>query len=118
VRRDQRTGNGRGHKRARHRAAAEFGEYDGKLEDAEALSANGFGQVHALQALFGSGLPIRWRIDDRCFQRGVQYLGRRDPRHQGPHRVSQVLMLRSDRDRHWSPSLVFPRANFGSIRSL
>ena len=108
VRRDQRTGDRRRHERAGYRAVAELGEHHGELENPETLPANGFGQVHALQALFGRGLPKRRRVFDRCFQRGVQHLGWRHPRHQGPHRIGQVLMLRSDCDRHWSPSLVFP----------
>ena len=62
VRGDQRTGDRRRHERAGHRAVAELGQHDGQLENAETLPANGFGQVHALQALFGRGLPIRRRV--------------------------------------------------------
>ena len=95
VRGDQRAGDRRRHERAGHRAVAELGEHDGQLEDAEALSANGFGQMHALQALIGRGLPVRRRVVDRCLQRLVQHLRRRHPRHQRSHRIGQVLMLRS-----------------------
>jgi len=55
VCRDQRTGDGRRHERARHGAVAELGEDDGELEDAETLTANGFGQVDALQAWSAAG---------------------------------------------------------------
>ena len=100
VRGDQRAGDRRRDERAGHRAVAELGEHDGELEDAETLSANGFGQVHALQALLGGGLPVRRRVGDGRLQRLVQNLRRRHPRHQGPDRIGQVVVLRSDRDGH------------------
>ena len=100
VGRDQRAGDRRRNERAWHRAVAELGQHDRQLEDAEALSTNGFRQVHALQALLGRGLPVRRRVRDRGFEGFVQDLRRRHPRHQGPHRIGQVVVLRSDRDGH------------------
>ena len=97
---DQRAGDRRRDERARHRAVAELGEDDRQLEDAESLSANGFRQVHALQALLGRGLPVRRRVRDRRLERLVQHVRRRHARHQGPDRIGQVVVLRSDRDGH------------------
>ena len=102
---DQRAGDRRRDERAGHRAVAELGDDDSQLEDAEALSANGFRQVHALQTLLGRGLPVRRRVRDRGFEGFVQHLRRRHPRHQGPHRIGQVIVLRSDRDGHSCTSL-------------
>ena len=62
MRRDKRTGDRRRHKRSGHCPVAELGEDDGQLENAETLSANGFGEVYALQALLGGGLPVRRRV--------------------------------------------------------
>ena len=83
-----------------HRAVAELGDDDRQLEDAEPLSANGFRQMHTLQALLGRGLPVRRRVRNRGLQRLVQHLGRRDPRHQGPDGIGQVVVLSRDRDGH------------------
>ena len=73
VRGDQRAGDRRRNERARHRAVAELGDDDRQLEDAEALSANGFRKMHALQTLLGGGLPVRRRVGDRGFQGFVQH---------------------------------------------
>ena len=100
VGRDQRAGDRRRDERAGHRAVAELGQHDGQFENAEALSANGFRKVHALQTLLGRGLPVRRRVRDGGFEGFVQDLRRRHPRHQGPHRIGQVVVLRSDRDGH------------------
>ena len=97
---DKRACDRRRNERARHRAVAELGQDDSQFEDAEALSTNGFRQVHALQALIGRGLPEWWRVRDRSFEGFVQHLRWRHPRHQGPYRIGQVVVLRSDRDRH------------------
>jgi hypothetical protein len=94
VRRYQRAGDGRGDERARHRAVAELGDDDRKLEDAESLSADRFGEVHPLQTLFGRGLPVGRRVRDRCLEGLVQNVGRRNTRHQGPNRIGQVVVLR------------------------
>ena len=100
VRGDQRAGNRGRNERPGHCAVPEFGEDNCQFENAEPLSANGFGQVHALQTLLGGGLPIRRRVGNGSFQRLVQDLGRRHPRHQGSHRIGEVVVLGSDRDRH------------------
>jgi hypothetical protein len=71
-------------KRARHRAVAELGDDNRQFEDAEALSANGFREVHALHALFGGGLPVGRGIGDRGLEGFVQNLRRRHPRREGP----------------------------------
>ncbi len=64
MRGDQRAGNHRRHERPRHRTVAELGQHDGQLENAETLSADGFGQMQTLQPLFGRRLPVsRWVFD-------------------------------------------------------
>ena len=97
---DQRAGDRRRDERAGHRAVAELGEHDRQLEDAEALAADVLGQVQALQTLLGGGLPVGRRVRDRGLERFVQHLRRRDPRHQGPHRIGEVVVLGNDRDGH------------------
>ena len=100
VRGDQRRGDGRRNERAGYRAVAELGDDDGEFEDAESLSANGFGEMDALQALLGGGLPVRRRVGNGRLQRLVQNVRRRHPRHQRPNRIGQVVVLRTDRDGH------------------
>ena len=82
VRGDQRAGDGRRNERAGHRAVAELGDHDRELEDAESLSANGFGEVDAVQALLGGGLPVRRRVGNGRLQGLMQNVRRRHPRHQ------------------------------------
>ena len=74
MRRDQRARDRRRHERSGHCPVAELGEDDGQLENAETLSANGFGEVYALQALLGGGLPVRRWVGNGRFQRLVQDL--------------------------------------------
>lgn len=109
VRGDQRAGDRGRNEGARHRPVAEFREHDGQLENAEALPADGFRQMNALQALLGRGLPVRRRVLDLRLHRLVQRLGRGDARHQRSHGIGQFLMLGIYRDRHWSPSVAAGR---------
>ena len=102
---DERTGYRRGDERAGNRAVAELGNDNRQLENAEPLSANGFRQMHTLQALFGGGVPVRRRVRNRGFQRLVQHVRRRDSRHQGPDGIGQVVVLSRDRDGHSCTSM-------------
>ncbi|CAM5705537.1 hypothetical protein MAUB1S_11586 [Mycolicibacterium aubagnense] len=100
VRGDQGAGDGRRDERPGDRAVSELGQGDRELEDAEALSANGFRQVQARQALVGRRAPVgRW-VTDRGLESFVQHLGGRDPRHQGSDRIGQIVVLGHDRDGH------------------
>ena len=77
---DQRAGDRRRDERPGHRAVAELGEHDRQLEDAEALSADGFrtGERPAGPARQRpSSRAAGW---DRGLERLVQNLRRRDPR--------------------------------------
>src|SRR6185503_5134100 len=112
VGRDKRACDRRRNERSRHRAVAELSQDNSQFEDAEALSTNGFRQVHALQALIGRGLPEWWWVRYRGFEGFVQHIRWRHPRHQGPYRIGQVVVLRTDRDRHsylFGPSLLTGR---------
>ena len=107
VRGDQRAGDGRWDEGAGHRAVAELGDDDREFEDSETLSANPFGEVHTLQALVGSCLPVRRRVRNGSLEGLMQYVRWRHPRHQGPNRIGQVVVFRIDCDGHAGlPSLI------------